>query len=444
MNQETQEAMLALLDKELVVALGCTDVSAIAYAAALARAAAAGSDAARPEISAIAVRASGNIIKNAMGVGIPGTPFKGLVHAAALGALAGDPAKALTALECVAPEDLARADAMVAAGLVRAEMAVGEGQLFIEVTVETKAGRGVAAIRDEYDRVAYVRAQGAAPTQAGVPAASEAKIPAGAVAPAAREQFSPSLADIIEFVRVVPAGRLGIIAKAIELNSAISVEGLAGDYGLRLGKTLTKQAEAGILADDLATGAMSAAAAGVDARMAGSPFPVVANTGSGNQGITATVPVVVAGRYLRASDERILRAATLSHLVAIHIKSGFGLLSGLCGAMVAGTGASAGIAWLLSDSREAVEHAVQNMIGSLTGMACDGAKASCALKVSTATSAAVQSALLAAEGLAVSGVEGIVDADPERSIGNLARLAREGSPAMDALILGIMIDKTKR
>jgi L-cysteine desulfidase len=188
---------------------------------------------------------------------------------------------------------------------------------------------------------------------------------------------------------------------------------------------------------------MSAAAAGVDARMAGSPFPVVANTGSGNQGITATMPVIIAGKYLRASDEKILRAVTLSHLVAIHIKSGFGLLSGLCGAMVAGTGASAGIAWLLSDSQETVERAIQNMIGSLTGMACDGAKASCALKVSTATSAAVQSALLAAEGLSVSGVEGIVDTDPERSIGNLARLAREGSPAMDALILGIMVDKTK-
>lgn len=451
MNQEKMEAILALLDKELVVALGCTDVSAIAYATALARAAATPAPnrgLAAPEISAITVRASGNIIKNAMGVGIPGTPFKGLAHAAALGAIAGDPSKALTALECVAPGDLGRADAMVAAGLVRAEMAAGEGQLFIEVTVETKSGRGVAAIRDEYDRVAYVRSEApavaAASAQAGGPAASEAKTPAEAVAPSAQQQFSPNLADILEFVRVVPAGQLGIIAKAIELNSAISAEGLTGEYGLRLGKTLKKQVAAGILADDLANAAMSAAAAGVDARMAGSPFPVVANTGSGNQGITATMPVVIAGKYLRASDEKILRATTLSHLVAIHIKSGFGLLSGLCGAMVAGTGASAGIAWLLSASQETVERAIQNMIGSLTGMACDGAKASCALKVSTATSAAVQSALLAAEGLSVSGVEGIVDADPERSIGNLARLAREGSPAMDALILSIMVEKTKR
>ncbi len=451
MKQEKMEAILALLDKELVVALGCTDVSAIAYAAALARAAATPAPnrgLAAPEISAITVRASGNIIKNAMGVGIPGTPFKGLAHAAALGAIAGDPSKALTALECVSPGDLGRADAMVAAGLVRAEMAAGEGQLFIEVTVETKSGRGVAAIRDEYDRVAYVRSEApavaAASAQAGGPAASEAKTPAEAVAPSAQQQFSPNLADILEFVRVVPAGQLGIIAKAIELNSAISAEGLTGEYGLRLGKTLKKQVAAGILADDLANAAMSAAAAGVDARMAGSPFPVVANTGSGNQGITATMPVVIAGKYLRASDEKILRATTLSHLVAIHIKSGFGLLSGLCGAMVAGTGASAGIAWLLSASQETVERAIQNMIGSLTGMACDGAKASCALKVSTATSAAVQSALLAAEGLSVSGVEGIVDADPERSIGNLARLAREGSPAMDALILSIMVEKTKR
>ena len=448
MNQETQEAMLALLDKELVVALGCTDVSAIAYAAALARAAAAGSAASpgaeRPEISAITVRASGNIIKNAMGVGIPGTAFKGLAHAAALGAIAGDPSKALTALEGVASGDLERADALVAEGRVRAEMAVGEGQLFIEVTVETKTGRGVAAIRDDYDRVAYVRTQSPAHAKAAgaaTPATSEAP---ASPAPAAVQPFSPSLADIIEFVRAVPAGRLGLIAKAIELNSAISAEGLAGDYGLRLGKTLKKQAAAGLLSDDLATGAMAAAAAGVDARMAGSPFPVVANTGSGNQGITATMPVVAAGKRLKASDERILRAVTLSHLVAIHIKAGFGLLSGLCGAMVAGTGASAGIAWLLSDSQEAVERAIQNMIGSLTGMACDGAKASCALKVSTAASAAVQSALLAASGLSVSGVEGIVDDDPERSIGNLARLAREGSPSMDALILDIMIDKAKR
>ena len=458
MDQETQEAMLALLDKELIVALGCTDVSAIAYAAALARTAAAGPaasadtarpDAERPQISAITVRASGNIIKNAMGVGIPGTAFKGLAHAAALGAIAGDPSKALTALECVAPCDLERAEAMVDAGLVSAEMAQGEGQLFIEATVETKAGRGVAAIRDDYDRVAYVRAEGfvrdaTSQKLARGAEANEAAPQASPIAiPAAARTFSPSLADILEFVRAVPAGRLGLIAKAIELNSAISAEGLSGDYGLKLGKTLKKQAAAGLLADDLATKAMSAAAAGVDARMAGSPFPVVANTGSGNQGITATMPVVAAGICLHASDEKILRAATLSHLVAIHIKSGFGLLSGLCGAMVAGTGASAGIAWLLSDSREAVERAIQNMIGSLTGMACDGAKASCALKVSTATSAAVQSALLAAEGLSVSGVEGIVDADPERSIGNLARLAREGSPAMDALILGIMIDKAK-
>lgn len=459
MNQEKMEAILALLDKELVVALGCTDVSAIAYAAALARAAAVPAapapnrGSAAPEITGITVRASGNIIKNAMGVGIPGTAFRGLVHAAALGALAGDPSKALTALECVAPGDLNRADALVAAGLVGAEMAVGEGQLFIEVTVETKAGRGIAAIRDEYDRVAYVRGEepagGAASAHVEIPAAAsvskraEPAARAAIDAPAASRPFSPSLADIIEFVREVPVERLGLIAKAIELNSAISAEGLAGDYGLKLGKTLKKQAEAGILADDLATGAMSAAAAGVDARMAGSPFPVVANTGSGNQGITATMPVVAAGRRLRAPDERILRAVTLSHLVAIRIKSGFGLLSGLCGAMVAGTGASAGIAWLLAGTKEAVERAIQNMIGSLTGMACDGAKASCALKVSTAVSAAVQSALLAADGLSVSGVEGIVDADAERSIGNLARLAREGSPAMDALILDIMIDKAK-
>jgi L-cysteine desulfidase len=434
-------AILALLEREMVVALGCTDVAAIAYAAALARDAAAGASEAKPaspatgEILGIRLRASPNIIKNAMGVGIPGSRFRGMAQAAALGAMAGKADRGLTALEGLRQEEGDRAASLVARGLVHIETFEGRAKLHIEVEVELRAGLGRAVIEEEYDRVVLVEANGKPLVRLGGGDRGAARAP---------EPALPSLAGLVDFVETVDSKQLGIVRKAIELNSAIAEEGLSGDYGLGAGKTLRDSMARGLLADDLLGQAMAATAAGVDARMAGSNLPVVATTGSGNQGITATLPVLVAGRRTGAEAERILRAVALSHLVTISIKARFGQLSGLCGAAVAGTGAACGITWLLGGTAGAVGRAVQNMVGNISGMVCDGAKGSCALKASTSAAAAVQAALLALGGKSVSGLEGIVEADPERSIDNLARLANEGSPPMDALILAIMVGKDGR
>ncbi|MEI6388754.1 MAG: L-serine ammonia-lyase, iron-sulfur-dependent, subunit alpha [Spirochaetota bacterium] len=431
-------AILAILEREMVVALGCTDVAAIAYAAALARDAARAAAEAKATAAAaggiqkIRLRASPNIIKNAMGVGIPGTRFRGMAQAAALGALAGKADRGLTALEGLRQEEGDAAASLVASGLVHIETFEGGAKLHIEVEVELAGGRGRVVIEEEYDRVVLVEADGIPLQRQGQENDGVGKTPPHAL---------PSLAALVDFVESVDSRQLGIVRKAIELNTAIAEEGLSGDYGLGVGKTLRDNMTRGLLADDLLGQAMAATAAGVDARMAGSDFPVVATTGSGNQGITATLPVLVAGRRTGADPERILRAVALSHLVTISIKGKFGALSGLCGAPVAGTGAACGIVWLLGGSADAVGQAVQNMVGNISGMVCDGAKASCALKASTSAAAAVQAALLAISGKSVSGLEGIVDAEPERSIDNLARLANEGSPAMDALILSIMIGK---
>ncbi len=420
--------ILALLEKELVVALGCTEPVAVAYAGALARQAAGGT------VRAIEVTASVNVIKNAMAVGIPGTPFKGMQYAAALGAIAGDPARKLACLTGLPEEAIGETRALVDAGAVTVIKSESEKVLFIDLTVRTDRGIGRAVIEDEHDRVTRVEADG--------------RIIAGMEGIASEDEEEPGalaldIGQVYAFADGVDLGRLGIVREAIRLNGDISREGLASDYGLRVGKMIQESMEQGLLADDLLNAAMARTAAGSDARMAGSTMPVMSNSGSGNQGITATMPVLAAGERLGASDEKILRAVTLSNLMTIYIKYQFGRLSALCGAVVAGTGAACGIAYLLGGGLDAVRSAVQNTIGNISGMLCDGAKADCALKVSTCTAAAVQAAIMAVRGITISPIEGIVDADPERTIRNLARLGNEGSPTLDGIILDVMVNKGK-
>lgn len=435
----THADILALLEKELVVALGCTEPAAVAYAAALAARAAGG------EPRSVEVEASANVIKNAMAVGIPGTPFTGMSYAAALGAAGGDPERRLAVLAGLDAAAIGLAARLVEAGAVKVRRAETPKKLFVEVLVRGAAGEGRARIEDEHDRVTLVSGPRAPAAGKAAPASdgSAASLPEAAsvasAAPAGRLDLD--IPGVFAFAETVELSRLGIIRRAIELNAEISREGLSGDYGLRVGKLIRENVEAGILADDLLNAAMSKAAAGSDARMAGSPLPVMSNSGSGNQGIAATLPVLAVGERLGAPEEKILRAVTLSNLMTVYIKSKFGRLSGLCGAVVAGTGSACGIAYLLGGGLPEVKSAIQNMIGNVSGMLCDGAKGDCALKISTCTAAAVQAALMARRGISVTQVEGIVDADPEKSIENLARLGNEGSPALDEIVLDVMVSK---
>ncbi|MBQ8648323.1 MAG: serine dehydratase subunit alpha family protein, partial [Oscillospiraceae bacterium] len=232
---------------------------------------------------------------------------------------------------------------------------------------------------------------------------------------------------------------IDIIRDAVAVNSAICDAGLEQEYGLAIGLNLERNCRQGIMTSDLTTNAMIVTTAGADARMAGAPLSVVTNSGSGNQGITATMPVVATARWRECSEEQMLRAVTLSNLIAIRIKSKFGRLSNLCGATVASTGAACGITYLLGGGYHEVCCAIQNMVGNVTGMVCDGAKADCALKISSCTNAAVQAAAMALRGTRVQSTDGIVEQNVERTIDNFAILSTQGTS--DQVILDLMLNK---
>ncbi|MFJ5714632.1 serine dehydratase subunit alpha family protein [Neobacillus sp. NPDC093127] len=423
----SKHKILAILEKELVIALGCTEPVAIALAAATAKSNANG------VIQAIRLKASGNIIKNAKSVGIPGMSAKGLEFAAALGAVAGDPNKKLEILDGLTKEDERLALKLIEVGKVTAGQADTPKRLYIEVIVETDMQTSKVVISDNHSNITLIEVDGKAVYLGGCEnigiQTEEEKLEA------------LTIDELYEWVLNADINDLTLVKKSIELNRIIGLEGLSGDYGLNVGKTIKENVKKGILSDDIATAAMSLAAAGSDARMAGSTLPVMANTGSGNQGIAVTLPVVAAAQKLKVSEEKMIRAVALSHLITIHIKSRFGRLSALCGVTAAGMGASGAIVYLLDGGLQQIKAAVQNTIGNVSGMICDGAKAGCAMKVSTCSNVAVQSALLALNHQEIKSTDGFIHDDVEKSIESFCKLGNEGTRQTDELILKLMMEK---
>ncbi len=422
---------LELLSRELVVALGCTEPIAVAYAAALAR-----EHVRDSEVVAVDVFVSGNVVKNAMAVTIPGTGHCGVDMAAALGVVAGDAAKNLEVLSGVGEKDIKAAEDLVRRGIVNVKVADSDKKLYIEVNIHTTGSCAKAIVADEHTKIDLVEVDGQVinRSEESGPQPDEG----------AEELSFLSIDSIWDFVEHADIRDLDIIRHSIDLNGVIAAEGLRTPYGLQVGMMIQDNIEKKILGDDIVNHATALTAAAADARMAGCPLPVVSNSGSGNQGISATVPVLAVGRRLGASEERILRAVTLSHLIAIFIKSKFGRLSALCGAIISGTGAACGIAYLLGGDVAAVKMAIQNMLGNVTGMLCDGAKPGCALKVATCTNAAAQSALLAVRGFGIKPTDGIIETSPVHSIDNLCRIGNQGTIEMDKIILDIMLNKQDR
>ena len=418
---------LAILNKELVVAQGCTEPIAIAYAAALARKLAGPADIVR-----ISVSVSANIVKNAMAVSIPGTQRCGVDFAAALGAVAGDSTKVLEVLSGITPNDIETAAELVKHGSVIVDLAETNKKLYIEVDVHTSNAKAKAVIADNHTTVTLIEVNGETFKRDNEPSDFQSL---------EDDTTGMNIDSIWNFAMQVDLNKLGIVIESIELNKIVAQEGLTNDYGLQVGKAIKGYVESGIIRDDLSTRAMSLAAAASDARMAGCQLPVMSNSGSGNQGITAVLPVIAAGEWLKASEEQIFRAVTLSHLVTIFIKIQFGRLSAICGATVAAIGASCGITYLLGGGVEQIKLATQNMLGNVTGMLCDGAKAGCAMKISTCTSAAVQSALMARKGIGIQSTDGIIEYDPHFSIENLCLLGNRGTAEADRIILEIMLNK---
>jgi L-cysteine desulfidase len=417
----------SILEKELVIALGCTEPVAIALAAATAKSYSKG------QIEEITLKASGNIIKNAKSVGIPGMNSSGLDFAAALGAAAGDPLKQMEVLDGLTFEDEQSALKLIKDGKVSSGQADTPKRLYIEVTLKTDQHTSRVVISDNHSNITLIEVDGKLVFAGGcenIGFQSDEE-----------ELVTLSIDEIVEWVQRVDISKLSLVKKSIELNRVIGREGLSGDYGLKVGKTIKENVEKGILSDDIATAAMSLAAAGSDARMAGSTLPVMANTGSGNQGIAVTLPVVAVAEKLQVSEEEMIRAVALSHLITIHIKSKFGRLSALCGVTAAGMGASGAIVYLLGGHLQQIKAAIQNTIGNVSGMICDGAKAGCAMKVSTCSNVAVQSALLALNNQEIKSTDGFIHDDVEKSIESFCKLGNEGTRHTDELILKLMMEK---
>lgn len=427
-----KQKIIDVLNSEMELATGCTEPAAIAFTAATAAKHLSGA-----KTESVLVRASGNMIKNAMAAGIPGTPYRGIEYAAAIGAMGGDPDKKLQVISGVDSSVYAAAEKLVAAKKVTVKLADVTEKLYVDVTVKGGQNTARAVISGSHTNLVLIEENGKAVFQHSADSRQTEGI--------GPEEISSllSVEKIFDFVSEIDTKNdpLDIIKESISVNTAISREGLMNDYGLRVGKNTKDEMEKGVIGKDMVSYAVCVTTAGADARMAGAPFAVVSNSGSGNQGITATMPVVAVAKWNHESEDKMIRAVTLSNLIAIYIKSKFGRLSALCGATVAGTGAACGITYLLGGDLKAVSFAIQNMIGSITGMLCDGAKADCSLKIYTSINMAFQAAFMALKGIRVQKTDGIVEDDVEKSIENFAALGSQGSVGMDSLVLKMMLQK---
>ncbi|MDE5833430.1 MAG: L-serine ammonia-lyase, iron-sulfur-dependent, subunit alpha [Desulfovibrio sp.] len=424
----SETAIIDLLRREVVPAIGCTEPIAVALTAARA------AEILGEEPEVIEAEVSGNLLKNGMGVMVPGTGQPGLQIAAAVGALGGKSSLGLECLRDLSQAQVEKAREALDAGKIALSVADNDLLLYCKVTARANGKSAAAELRDSHANL----------TRAWKDGELVYEKEADNTGKVVDEEWPLTFRRIYEFAQSAPLEDIEFILDAARMNRQVAEEGLKSRYGLAVGKNMAAQMERKILADDLPTFAVKLTAAAADARMAGVMMPVMSNSGSGNQGITCTMPVVAYAIRLEKSDEELARALILSHLTSIHIKRHLGRLSAHCGAMVAATAAACGIARLLGGGEKELEMTVRNMVGNVAGMICDGAKSSCALKVASAVNAGIQAAMLALGGSAVTGEEGIVSEDIEACIANLGRLGSSGMRETDKVILDIMLHKKKR
>lgn len=430
MDNTTKSQIISLIHREVIPAIGCTEPIAVALASAKAAEVLART----PE--EIEVYLSANILKNAMGVGIPGTGMVGLPIAIALGSLIGKPAYGLEVLRDLTPEGLAAGKAMVERKCIHISLKEKVDKLYIEIVSKAAGEYAKVIICHQHTHIVYVEKNGEVLTDLRVAGA------AGGEAVCEEKEIPLSFSTVYEFATEMPIEDIRFILEAAELNRRAAQASMKGNYGHTVSKTVSGTYGRKYMGDSAYTHMLVLTAAACDARMDGAMIPVMSNSGSGNQGIAATLPVLSFAEDIQCSKEQLIRALMLSHLMVIYIKQSLGRLSALCGCVVAATGASCGITWLMGGSRTQVSYAIKNMIGNITGMICDGAKPSCAMKVSSGVSTAMLSALMAMENKVVTCVEGIIDEDVDRTIENLTSIGSKGMEATDKLVLDIMTGKS--
>ena len=434
-----QAEIIELIRKEVKPALGCTEPIAVALAVAKAmeiiEASTSCADGWRyTDGYRIKVAVSGNILKNGMGVGIPGTGMVGLHIASALGAVCGKSSYGLEVLNDLDEKSIAKAKYMVEAEKVSVGIADTPLKLYVKATVIDACGNSAyAVIENDHDNIVE--------TAFGDTVLTSARKEETCQEQKTTLDYKLTVKEIFEFASTVAYEDIAFILESRTLNLALAEEGMRGQYGLRVGQAISASANKEVFGGDFLSYAMALTAAASDARMAGCTMAAMSNSGSGNQGITVTMPVIAYSIKYRTSDEQLARALTLSHLVAIHIKGYLGKLSALCGCVIASTGSSCGLVYLRGGDYEQVCSAIKNMIGNITGMVCDGAKVGCAMKVASGVSCALQSAVLAREGMCISEHDGIIEKDIEKTIQNLGKIGSVGMQHTDSMILDIMVCK---
>ena len=430
-EEKIREQIIALMKREVVPAVGCTEPMAVALCVSRATEVLG----CRPE--KITVLLSANILKNAMGVGIPGTGMIGLPIAIALGAIVGKSEYKLEVLKDITPD------------------ALEEGKRFID------EDRIVINLKEDCCDKLYVEAicEGGGHTASAIIQGSNTgfvstsydntimlidDMPGGISRDSSDDDIALNLRLVYDFAMTAPLNEIKFILETRDYNLKAAKESLKYNYGHCLGKTMDRPLSHGIFGNTIFSRILSKTALATDARMGGALIPVMSNSGSGNQGICATNPVAVYAMENENTEEELIRALTLSHLTAIYIKQSLGKLSALCGCVVASIGSSCGITYLMGGSFERICYAVKNMIANLTGMICDGAKPSCALKIASGVSTALLSAVLAMEGRHVTSAEGIIDDDVDRSIRNLTIIGADAMCATDQMVLDIMTSKKQQ
>ena len=432
MTPSERTSIIELIKREVIPAIGCTEPIAVALCVAKA------TEILGCKPHRIEAHLSANILKNAMGVGIPGTGMIGLPIAIALGALIGKSEYGLEVLKECTPDAVEAGKRMIADEAISIKLKEGiTEKLYIEITASaattaSSATTATAIIAGGHTNFIYLSHNGEVLLDA--PLKSSAK--------QSEDKTALTLKKVYDFATTTPLEEIEFILEAQRLNKAAAETSFKGRYGHQLGRTLKESTrEMSILGNNTFSKILSYTTAACDARMAGVMVPVMSNSGSGNQGITATLPITIYAEENNKSREELIRALTLSHLTVIYIKQSLGRLSALCGCVVAATGSSCGITYLMGGGYNQISFAVQNMIATLTGMVCDGAKPSCSLKIASGVSTSLLSAILAMEEKCVSSVEGIIDNDVDKSILNLTRIGSESMNETDHTVLDIMTHK---
>ena len=426
MTAQEHDKIIDLIKREVVLSIGCTEPMAVSLCVAKA------CETLGTQPEHISVALSANIFKNAMGVGIPNSGMTGLPIAVALGAVAGHSEYGLEVLRDVDSAAVERAKTFLEE--VKPSIFVTDESddiLFIKVRVKAGNDSAEVIISGTHTNFSSIRRNG---KEVAANEATKSEI-------TTEEDLELSLRKVYDFAEEVPLEKIEFIGEAAEKNIAAAELSFTGDYGHGLGAMLHSGVAKNIFGDTLFTNILAHTSGACDARMSGAMVPVMSNSGSGNQGISATVPVAIFANANKVSHEKMLRALVLSHLTVIYIKQSLGRLSALCGCVVAATGSACGITRLMGGGYEEVSGAVKNMVANLTGMICDGAKPSCSLKVTSGVATAVLSATLAMNHRVATPLEGIIENDVDNCIHNLTEIGRSGMSETDRLILEIMTSK---